>query len=370
MKSTQRYLALDVLRGITVAAMIIVNNPGSWSHIFASLEHSAWHGCTPTDLVFPFFLFVVGVSMYFSFSKYNNTLNKESLLRIGKRTLLIFAIGLFLNSFPQWTTDYSKLRILGVLQRIAIAYGLGSLIVLATSKKYLPYVGASILLIYWGILSYFGNADPYSLAGNATIPFDMAILGASHLYKGFGIPFDPEGLLSTIPAIVTVICGYLTGLVINQTEKIKVPRALTFYGIAGVVAGFLWSLLFPLNKPLWTSSYVLYAAGWALLVLALLIWVIDLKGFTKWTSFFVVFGMNPLFVFALSALYGKSIARLIHITEDDGKVVNGYTWLYQHIFVPLSSEPKISSLLFALTHIVFFWLIGWVLYKKKIFIKV
>ena len=370
MKPTQRYLALDVLRGITIATMITVNTPGSWAHIYAPLEHSKWHGCTPTDLVFPFFLFVVGVSMFFSFSKYNNSLNKASLLRIGKRTLLIFAIGLFLNSFPQWMADFSKLRILGVLQRIAIAYGIGSLIVLSVQKKYLPFVGGGILLIYWGILYYFGGADPYSLTDNAAIPFDKAILGESHMYKGFGVPFDPEGILSTIPAIVTVICGYLTGMVIRQTDKIKVPRTLALYGIAGVVAGFLWGLAFPLNKPLWTSSYVLYAAGWALLVLALLIRIIDLKGYTKWTSFFVVFGMNPLFIFALSGLYARSITRFIHITETDGTVVNGYTWLYQHVFVPLCSEPKITSLLFALTHILLYWLIGWILYKKKIFIKV
>ena len=370
MKSTPRYLALDVLRGMTIATMILVNTPGSWGHIFAPLKHSAWHGCTPTDLVFPFFLFVVGVSMFFSFSKYNNSLNRESLIRIGKRTLLIFAIGLFLNSFPQWTTDYSKLRIMGVLQRIAIAYGIGSLIVLAVNRKYLPLTGAAILLIYWGILYYFGGGDPYSLADNAAVPFDKAIIGESHLYKGYGIPFDPEGLLSTIPAIVTVIFGYLAGAVIRQTEKIKVPRVLAIYGIAGVAAGFLWGFVFPLNKPLWTSSYVLYAAGWALLVLALLIWIIDLKGYSKWTSFFVVFGMNPLVIFALSGLYARTISRLIKVTEPDGTVVNGYTWLYQHIFVPLSSDPKIASLLFALAHIVMYWLIGLILYKKKIFIKV
>ena len=370
MKPSQRYLALDVLRGITIATMITVNTPGSWAHIFAPLEHSKWHGCTPTDLVFPFFLFVVGVSMFFSFSKYNNSLNKESLIRIGKRTLLIFAIGLFLNSFPQWMTDYSKLRIPGVLQRIAIAYGIGSMIVLGIQRKYLPFVGGLILFIYWGILYFFGGADPYSLEGNAAVPFDKFIIGENHLYHGFGITFDPEGLLSTIPAIVTVIIGYLTGAVIKQTVKIKVPRVLAIYGIAGVVAGFLWGFLFPLNKPLWTSSYVLYAAGWALLVLALLIWIIDLKGYTKWTSLFVVFGMNPLVIFALSGIYARIIGRLIHITEADGNVVNGYTWLYQHVFVPMSTEPKISSLLFALTHIVLFWLIGLVLYKKKIFIKV
>jgi predicted acyltransferase len=370
MNSSQRYLALDVLRGITIATMITVNTPGSWGHIFAPLAHSKWHGCTPTDLVFPFFLFVVGVSMFFSFSKYNNSLNKESLIRIGRRTLLIFAIGLFLNSFPQWMTDFSKLRILGVLQRIAIAYGIGSLIVLSVQRKYLPFAGGFILLAYWGILYFFGGADPYSLEGNAAVPFDKAIIGDSHLYHGFGITFDPEGVLSTIPAIVTVILGYMTGGIIRQTDKIKVPRILAIYGIAGVVAGYLWGLTFPINKPLWTSSYVLYSAGWALVVLALLIWIIDLKGYTRWTSFFVVFGMNPLFIFALSGLYARSIVRFIHVAEADGNSVNGYNWLYQNVFMPISANPKVSSLLFALFHIVMFWLIGWVLYKKKIFIKV
>jgi predicted acyltransferase len=350
--------------------MITVNTPGTWSHIFPPLKHSSWHGCTPTDLVFPFFLFVVGVSMFFSFSKYQNTLNKASLLKIGKRTLLIFAIGLFLNSFPQWSIDYSKLRIMGVLQRIAIAYGVGALIVLSAKPKYLPWIGAAILFFYWGILNFFGGADPFSLAGNATIPFDSTLFGEDHLYKGFGIPFDPEGLLSTIPAVGTVILGYLTGGLIKKTEKSRVPRALVIWGIALLTVGFLWGLLFPINKPLWTSSYVLYAAGWALLVLALLVWIIDLKGYSRWTSFFVVFGMNPLFIFALSGIYAKSISRLVHFQEADGTVVNGYTWLYEHLFVPLASDPRVSSLLFALTHIVLFWLIGLVLYKNKVFIKV
>jgi predicted acyltransferase len=370
MNSSQRYLALDVLRGITIAIMITVNTPGSWGHIFAPLEHSSWHGCTPTDLVFPFFLFVVGVSMFFSFSKYDNSLNKESLIKIGKRTLLIFAIGLFLNSFPQWSFNYSNLRIMGVLQRIALAYGFGSLIVLAFQRNYLPYIGGVILLIYWWILYYFGSDNPYSLAGNATIPFDKTILTENHMYKGFGIPFDPEGLLSTIPAIVTVILGYLTGSVIKMTEKIKVPMKLVMYGVIGIAAGFLWGLLFPINKPIWTSSYVLYTAGWALITLALLIWIIDLKGYSKWTSFFVVFGMNPLIIFALSGIWARTLTRIIKITEDDGKVVNGYTWIYHHIFEPLTADLRISSLLFALTHIVFYWLIVLILYKKKIFIKV
>ncbi len=366
---SQRYLSLDVFRGITVAAMILVNNPGSWAHIYSPLEHSKWHGCTPTDLVFPFFLFIAGVSMFFSFAKYNSNLNRNSLLRIGKRTLLIFAIGLFLNSFPQWSVDFSKLRILGVLQRIALAYGIGSLIVLAAPKKYLLYIAASILLVYWGILYFFGSADPYSLAGNATIPFDSVILGVNHLYKGFGIPFDPEGLLSTIPAIGTVILGYMAGDLIRQSEKTSVHLKLWFWGAIGIAAGLIWNFVLPINKPLWTGSYVLYTAGLACLVLGLLILIIDLKGFTKWTSFFLVFGLNPLFIFALSGLWAKIFTRLIKITAPEGTEINGYSWVYQHIFLPWAGELN-GSLLFALSHILVFWLICLILYKKKIFIKV
>ncbi len=369
MTNSQRYLALDVFRGITIASMITVNNPGSWAHIYAPLRHSEWHGCTPTDLVFPFFLFIVGVSMFFSFSKYNSTLNKESLIKIGKRTLLIFAIGLFLNSFPQWSADYSKLRILGVLQRIALAYGIGSLVVLAVPRKYLLYTAGSILLLYWGILYFFGGADPYSLTGNVTIAVDGAILGITHLYKGFGIPFDPEGLLSTIPAIGTVILGYLAGGLIRQTEKSDVPLKLMLFGALGVAAGLVWSLLLPINKPLWTSSYVLYTAGLASVMLGILIWIIDIKGFTKWTSFFVVFGMNPLFIFALAGLWAKSFSRFIKITEADGTIISGNSWTYKHLFLSWAGELN-GSLLFALSHIVVFWLICLFLYKKKIFIKV
>ncbi len=369
MKTSQRYLALDVLRGMTISLMILVNTPGSWSHIYAPLEHSKWHGCTPTDLVFPFFLFVVGVSMFFSFSKYGNTLNSDSLLKIGKRTVIIFAIGLFLNSFPQWTTDYSELRIMGVLQRIALAYGIGAVIVLASPRKYLPYIGAAILLFYWTLMYFLGGTDPFSLEGNATMAFDSAVLGVNHLYKGFGIPFDPEGLLSTIPAIVTVIVGFLVGSAVKDTEKKKVPRQLILFSAAAIVAGLIWGLIFPINKPLWTSSYVLYTAGWTCLVLALLIWIIDLKGYSKWTSFFVVFGMNPLFIFALSGLWARIFGRLIKIAGPDGELISGSTWLYKQVFMPLAGELN-GSLLFAIFHVLVFWLIGYVLYRKKIFIKV
>lgn len=369
MTASQRYLSLDVFRGMTVALMILVNNPGSWAHIYAPLRHAAWNGCTPTDLVFPFFLFIVGVSMFFSFAKYNSTLNKQSLLRIGRRTLLIFAIGLFLNSFPQWSVDYSKLRILGVLQRIALAYGIGSLIVLASPRKFLPYITGIILLAYWGILWFFGGNEPYSLPGNATIPFDSAVLGVNHLYKGFGIPFDPEGLLSTLPAIGTVILGYMAGRLIKEAQKTSVHLKLWIWGAVGVAAGLLWNFYLPINKPLWTGSYVLYTAGLACLVLGLLILIIDQKGYTRWTSFFVVFGMNPLFIFALSGLWAKILGRLIKFTAEDGSTINGYTWAYKNLFQSWAGDIN-GSLLFAISHIILFWLIGYILHKKKIYIKV
>ena len=367
--TTQRYLALDVLRGMTIALMITVNNPGSWSHIYAPLSHSSWHGCTPTDLVFPFFLFVVGVSMFFSFAKYGNTLNRQSLLRLVKRTLLIFAVGLFLNSFPQWSKDFSHLRIMGVLQRIALAYGFASLIVLSVQKKYLPSIGIAILLIYWGILYFFGTGDPYSLKTNATIPFDMMVLGKNHLYQGFGIPFDPEGLLSTIPAVVTAMTGYLAGSIILQSGPGKVPLKLVLGGLGYILCGLLWGQFLPINKPLWTSSYVLYSAGWASLVLGVLIWAIDMKGYKQWTSFFVVFGRNPLFIFALSGLWAITLVRIIRFSGPGGKTVNAYSWIYQHVFVPVAGELN-GSLLFALANVLLFWLIGYILYRNKIIIKV
>jgi len=369
MNKSERYLALDVLRGITIAGMILVNTPGSWSYVYPPLRHSEWHGCTPTDLVFPFFLFVMGVSMFFSFSKYGSSLNKKSLLKIGKRTSLIFLIGLFLNSFPQWITEFSSLRIMGVLQRIALAYGLASLLVLSFKPRTIAISGGLILLVYWGILYFSAQTDPYSLENNVTILVDQFFFGEKHMYHGFGIAFDPEGLLSTLSAIVTVLIGYLVGNLIKNTEKEKLPLKLLVFGVLLSLIGWIWGLAFPINKPIWTSSYALYTAGLAMLLLTILVWIIDLKGYKKWSSFFVVFGVNPLFIYALSILWVKILIALIKFTQPDGELVNGYSTLYNTVFVPIAGNIN-GSLLFGISHIIFFWLIGWILYKKKIFIKV
>lgn len=201
-KTSTRLVSLDIFRGMTVAFMIIVNTPGSWKFVYAPLRHSEWHGCTPTDLVFPFFLFIVGVSMWYSMKKYGHEINTGSIIRILRRTLSIFALGLFLAIFPRFVDrDYSTLRIMGVLQRIALAYLFGSIICLTVKRERLWIVIAVILLAYWAILRIFGGSDPFSLEGNIASKFDAAILGTKHLYKGFGIPFDPEGLLRTIPAL-------------------------------------------------------------------------------------------------------------------------------------------------------------------------
>ena len=306
--------------------------------------------------------------MFFSFSKYESSLNKKSLLKIGKRTLLIFAIGLFLNSFPQWKIDFSTLRLMGVLQRIALVYGVSSLIVLSVRYRMVQLIGVGILLGYWAILYFLGDTAPYSLEHNITIAFDKWILGEQHMYHGFGIAFDPEGILSSIPAIVTTLIGYIAGRSIKMVEKTKLPQHLLIMGCVLTVAGWFWGYLLPINKPIWTSSYVVYTAGLATLLLAVLIWIIDIKEYKKWTSFFVVFGMNPLFIFALSGIWVKCLHYLIRFPANEG-TISGYKELYSTIFVPLAGNLN-GSLLFAITHIIFFWFIGWMLYKNRIFIKV
>ncbi len=369
MEKTKRYLALDVLRGITISGMILVNTPGSWAYIYAPLRHSAWHGCTPTDLVFPFFLFVVGVSMYFSFAKYGRVLNRQSLIKIGKRTFLIFLVGLFLNSFPQWITDFSKLRIMGVLQRIALAYGIAALLVLSMKPRNIIIAGISLLLGYWAILYFSVPNEPYSLHNNINIAIDTFVFGEKHIYHGFGIAFDPEGLLSTMPSIVNVLIGYLIGSLVKNTKADKLLQKLFFIGVVLVIAALIWGLVLPLNKPIWTGSYVLYTSGLAIVLFEILIWIIDIKERKKWSSFFVVFGVNPLFIFSLSAIWVKTIIYLIKFTNENGKTISGYSWLYQKIFVPIAGNMN-GSLLFAISHIIAFWFIAWILYKKKIYIKI
>lgn len=366
-KSSGRLISLDIFRGLTIAFMIIVNTPGSWDYVYAPLRHAEWHGCTPTDLVFPFFLFIVGVSMWFSLKKYGHELNGSSFLRVARRTASIFALGLFLNIFPKFGMDYSTLRIMGVLQRIALAYGLGALICMSVSRDYLWIVTAVILLLYWALLAFFGGADPYSLEDNFVLRIDKMILGSNHLYKGFGIPFEPEGLLSTIPSVCTVIIGYYSGeLVGKKSEGAKNVLKTLIIGAALIGLAVLWNKFFPINKALWTSSYVLYTAGIAMMVLSVIYWLADVVKFQKWGWFFIVFGTNALFSYFLAGIWTR-LMLLIKIPAGNGEM-SLYSWFYEKICVPVAGNLN-GSLMFAIIQMLFIWSIALILYRKKILIR-
>jgi predicted acyltransferase len=364
-----RLIALDTFRGITIAAMIIVNIPGSWSYVYAPLRHAKWHGCTPTDLIFPFFLFIVGAAMSYSFRKYDHKISLMALRKILKRSVLIFLIGLALSAFP-FKIEISNLRILGVLQRIGIAYGIAAVLYLCFSQTKLILASGIILIGYWLLLLGFGQGDPYAAETNLVRIIDLKIIGESHLWRGIGIPFDPEGLLSTLPSVVTVIFGALTGKLIQTASNLKVAiYKMLLMGVAAILFGKIWGIIFPINKYLWTSSYVLFTAGWALIFLVVLLWFIDMKGKRKWAYPFVVFGMNSLFVYILSSVWVRSYSHFIKITTPDGSVINGYNWLYYQVFVPIAGHLN-GSLLFAITHVFIFWMILLLLYRKRIFIKI
>jgi len=359
-----RLMSLDVFRGMTVVFMIIVNTPGTWSHVYAPLRHAPWHGCTPTDLVFPSFLFISGVAMWYSLRKFNFEFSGASLVRILRRVALIFAVGLFLNIFPRFVRDYDTLRIMGVLQRIALAWGLGAVLVLLIKKNYIWIATAVILFGYWALMYFFGGSDPYSLEGNFARTADLAIIGENHLYKGFGVPFDPEGLLSTLPATATVLLGFMIGHLISRSgTSWKTVGLMTLIGALLIGAGLLWGEFFPINKPIWTSSYVLYAGGIGMVILALIFTIVDIWNLRGWTSFFNVFGINALFTYVLAGMLTKTLLA-IKIGE-----VSLYNWIFTHVCSPLFEEQKLASLMFPIMLVIVIWAVGYILYRKKIIIR-
>jgi len=365
----KRLLALDVVRGLTIGLMITVNNPGSWDFVYAPLRHSRWNGCTPTDLVFPFFMFIVGSAMWYSFKRFNHALSKEAVLKIVRRTVVIFLIGLAFNAYAVYSLEWSNLRIMGVLQRIALAYGIASFIVLSVPSKFIGLVIGIILLGYWAILGFFGGEMPYSLEGNFVSRFDISLLGENHLPVFSGIKFDQTGLLSTLPSIGNVLLGYLTGRLIDQTEnKAFAVKRVIIYGIAGAVIARVWSLVFPINKPLWTSSFVLYSSALAMILLGMMLWIIDMKGARKWAFPFRVFGMNPLFIYSLSIFLAITF-RIEFIQSGSGEMVSITDWLFSRVFEPFAGALP-GSLLYALSMTLLCWFVGWILYKRRIFIKI
>lgn len=356
-----RSIALDALRGLTVAAMILVNTPGTWQHIYTPLAHASWHGLTPTDLIFPFFLFIVGSAMFFSMGQAQ--VSKELLLKVGRRTLSIFAIGLALALFANG--GFESLRIMGVLQRIGLAYGIASLILLFVPKAGINAIIALIALGYWALLLAFGGQDPYGLEHNLVRAVDIALLSEAHMYHVQGLAFDPEGLLSTLPSLINVLLGYQATKLLRQHPDLSLGAlALLKLGLALVVIGGLWSWLLPINKSLWTSSYAVFSSGIAILTLAIFIWVIDVKGKLWLAKPLTIYGMNPLFIYALSWVWAVSYYKI-----DMGQGTDLYTWLYLQLKAQLH-DPYLASLSFAVIHVAFFWLIAYELFRRKIFIRI
>ncbi|MGK2864141.1 MAG: acyltransferase family protein [Chitinophagaceae bacterium] len=393
-----RFYSLDVFRGATVCLMILVNNPGSWAYIYPPLKHAPWHGLTPTDLVFPFFLFAVGNAMSFVMPKLEAGGDSMFWKKIGKRTAIIFLIGLFLNWWPFFKWEEGSLvfrhwvdpknpengvRIFGVLQRIALSYFFSSVIIYYFKLRKAFYFALLILLLYW-ILSYASNpGDPFSMAGWFGTNIDKNILGVAHMYKGEGIPFDPEGIMSTMNAIVQVILGYIIGHYIqkkgksqetlinknnsnNDSGPYQMISGLFIIGVSLIVTGYMWDMVFPINKKIWTSSYTVYTSGLATLTIATMIYLIEMKNVKGILArFFDVFGKNALFVFALSAFLPRGLS-LIRLEEG----VNPWNFLYVKVLANIPGDPRLGSLLYALCVIFFMWAICWWMDKKKIYIKV
>lgn len=353
-----RFQALDVMRGLTLALMILVNTPGSWSFVYSPLLHANWHGATPTDYIFPFFLFMVGAAMVFSQRGLAALTHQARLTKIIKRTFLIFLIGLLLNYFP-FTGALGELRILGVLQRIALAYCVASLLVLYCPRALL-WVSAAVLLIgYWALLQL--NIDPYGLETSLVRDIDLSVLGANHMWQGKGIAFDPEGLLSTLPSVVNVLIGYeATRYLIQAHDKKRAQLMLTVAALVLILISYLWQFEMPYNKYLWTSSFVLVTSGVAILVLMALIKLESLTWMRGAFNALTMLGKNPLFIYALSILWAKTLSLI---------TVGGVS-LYQHGFIGLSKilDPFNASLAFALLSVAVMWLVAYWLDRKNIII--
>ena len=401
----ERLLSLDVFRGMTVAGMLLVNDPGTWSHIYPPLEHAAWHGWTPTDLVFPFFLFIVGITTHLSLSTRRARGDDEGAIvrQVLRRGALIFLFGLILNAFPfyQWGPPaswgyageprpddptfwdrvawrFEHLRIMGVLQRIGIAYIISALLTLRTTVKQQVVTIAAILFGYWFAMTALPVPDTGHLGAlvldrpGATLDawLDRVLLGSKHLWSGAGGLRDPEGLLSTLPAACTAMLGVIAGRWIGTARPIYERLAGLFAaGALGMMLGLMWNWVFPINKPLWTSSYVLFTAGLACVSLATCMWLIDVHRVTGWTKPFVIYGVNPMIAFLGSGLMARWIYSM-HRVEYQGRETSLQNAIYQGAFASWLRPEELASFAFAVTFVLVWLGILWVLYRRNIVLKV
>jgi predicted acyltransferase len=427
----ERIISLDLLRGFTIMMMVLVNNPGNWGNIFAPLEHANWHGCTPTDLVFPFFIFVLGAAIPLAIL--SKVLNQQSFLKILTRSLRIISLGLFLGFYGKieildldgyplliskliitgivayillgnfkpkiklslvltlffififlafsGITAYSEVRLPGVLQRIGIVYFFTSLIYLKTEIKDQVIIVVLLLVGYWASMTLIPvpNFGPANLnKGTNLAAWIDNLLLKNHLWS-FSKTWDPEGILSTIPAIANGIIGLLIGQLLNSSLA-KKEKALKMFGIglALVISGLIWNEFFPFNKSLWTSSFVLYTAGFATLFLTIFYYAIDIKGYKNWTTPILIWGVNPMIVFFLSGILPRVLssikvpnpAYIIGNLNDIPEQIGLQDYLNRFCIAPYFEEPKIASLIWALLNILFWSIVLWYFYKKKLFFKV
>jgi len=425
-----RLVALDVFRGMTIAGMVLVNNPGTWGAIYSPLQHAPWHGITPTDFIFPFFLFIVGVAIPIALGKrIAEGVTGKIYWKIVSRAAIIFGLGLFLPAFPIvnlnasdvsnisklilmlatmaaaffWLIDRNReaiacllflviayvafyltgsaiapidigtLRIPGVLQRIAVCYAIVSILFLHFRWKPLASIGVAALLIYWFLMTWIPvpGCEVTTIddkACNLAAWLDIRVFTENHIWRSAKV-YDPEGILSTIPACVTTISGVLTGMWLKtQKSDLEKVGGLFFFGIVLCATGWCWNFFFPYNKALWTSSYVCYTSGLALCFLGFCYWLIDIKGYTRWSKPFVIFGMNALALFVFSGLFAR-VLGILKVSGPDGAQITTQAWIFNNLFLPWAS-PINASLAFAISYIVFWLFLMWLLYRKKIWIKV
>ena len=394
-KTTNRILSIDILRGITIAGMITVNNPGSWSYMYAPLEHAEWNGLTPTDLVFPFFMCVMGMCIYIAMRKFDFACNRATVYKIVKRMVLIYLVGLAIVWFSafcrRWNAplegadlptkllhmvcSFDTIRLTGVLARLAICYGITALLAITVRHKHLPYIVGGLLVGYF-VLLMAGNGFAYDETNILSI-VDRAVLTKAHLYSDNGI--DPEGLLSTLPSIAHTVLGFLIGGLLFRKadtahQQLDAPTSITLtkvvplfvVGTSLLFAGYLLSYGCPINKKVWSPTYVLVTCGLASMLLALLTWIIDVKGKRRWSKFFEVFGVNPLFLFVLSDFFAIVFMAFTFPVGDEQMNVTGY--VYSQLLAPVFGDYG-GSLVYSLLFIALNWAIGYQLYKRRIYIK-
>ena len=373
MQTPQRFLALDVFRGLTICFMIIVNTPGDGGATFSLLLHAEWNGFTPTDLVFPSFLFAVGNALSFVMPKWQSKTNQEVFLLVTKRAAIIFLLGFLMYWFPFLTYDQGHLvvapfdhtRIMGVLQRIALCYWATALMVQFLNTRSVIFISSFFLLFYWSALYLFGSeTDPLGMTSNAGYYLDKWLMGEAHMYHGEGVAFDPEGWLSTLPAIVNVVIGYYAGAYLQKQGKNY--QALTHLLLAGVLLLFLaycWNFWLPFNKKLWTGSFVMLTTGLDLVIISIIIYWIDMRQELTGARFFEIAGKNPLAIYLFSELF----AVVLHIIPVKPGL-DLFQWIYINLFSFLG--PYFGSLAFALAFMLLCWSLGYWMNKKKIYLRV